>query len=569
MIRRQLLAALTAGVLSATVPAGAQQRAPASRDIPAAAVAAYNAERTLRVTGDLVVGGDRTIQGDVAVLNGPVHVAGRITGTLTAINADVRLSPGASLGGLIVVGGTIRGREDAAIAGEVLRQPELLRYHLADQKLVPEAEPTYDEAWWKRRTRMRPSPPDDRSWHDLTFTSAHTYNRVEGLPIMFGPRVQEVTRWGRFTLGAYGIVRTAGPVRWDRGTLGHDVTSELQLGRKVGVGVGGRAFDMVDAVEPWQMSDAEAGLAAFFLHRDYRDYYRRHGGAGFIKLHAGRDADLTFSLGDERWESARERDPISLFRNRELWRPNPAMDEGTMHLATTQLLVDTRNRVNPLWGGWYIDAQIERGSGTLARDPGNALILVRPADVEYTRGFLDVRRYTRFSPDASLNLRFVTGGWMSGDRLPMQRRLSLGGPATLPGYDFRRAWRVHPDVLTCGGTELLGAPALCDRVMLFQAEYRADFHVGWVRDDARDDWWRPGFNRNAAWVLFADAGRGWSVGAPDLSTTYAKDELPPLSSFRADIGVGLDFGSFGVYVAKATSTRSEPVNLIVKVKHRF
>jgi hypothetical protein len=158
---------------------------------------------------------------------------------------------------------------------------------------------------------------------------------------------------------------------------------------------------------------------------------------------------------------------------------------------------------------------------------------------------------------------------MSGDRLPMQRRLSVGGPGTLPGYDFRRAWRVHPDVLTCGGTVLPGAPALCDRVMLFQAEYRSDFGVRWVRNDARDDWWRPGFNRHASWVLFADAGRGWSVGAPDLATTYAKDDVPPLSSFRADIGAGIDFGSVGVYVAKATTTAREPVNVIVRVKLPF
>ncbi len=572
MTRRQQLAAFAWGVLAATGVAGhasAQPRDAAARDVPAAAVAMYNAEHTMRVTGVLEVGAERTIDGDVAVLNGPVRVAGRITGTLVAINADVRLTPGASLGGLIVVGGTITGREGATIRSEVQRQAELLRYHITDQQLVPEAEPTYDDAWWKRRARLSAPPPDDRSWHDLTFTSAHTYNRVEGLPIMFGPRVRQLTNWGRFSLDAYGIVRTAGPLRWDRGTIGHDVTSELQLGRPLGIGIGGRTFDIVDAVEPWQMSDAEVGIAAFFLHRDYRDYYRRHGGLGFVKLHAGKDADLTFSLSDERWQSARERDPISLFRGGELWRPNPAMDEGTMHLATTELRVDTRNRTNPLWGGWYVHAQVERGSGTLTRDPGALLILVRPEEVEYTRGFLDVRRYTRFAPDASLNLRFVTGGWMSGDRLPLERRLSLGGPTTLPGYDFRRTWRVHPDVLTCGGTALPGAPALCDRMMLFQAEYRTDFHVGWVRDDAHDDWWRPGFNRNAAWVLFADAGRGWSVGAPDLSTTYAKDDLPPLSTFRADVGAGVDFGSFGIYVAKATSTASEPMNVIVRIKHRF
>lgn len=581
MTRMHQMAALAALVLGAVHAADAQQRATPARDVAAAAVATYNAERTLRVTGVLEVAAERTIDGDVAVLNGPVRVAGRITGTLAAINADVQLSPGASVGGLIVVGGTITGRDGATVGGEVLRRPELLRYHLADeQRLVPEAEPAYDDAWWKRRARRRPPPPDDRSWRDFTFTSAHTYNRVEGLPILVGPRIHQVTDWGRFTLEAFGVVRTAGPVRWDRGTLGHDVTSELQFGRKLGVGAGGRSFDIVDAVEAWQQDDSEAGLAAFVLRRDFRDYYRRHGGLGFVKLHAGSDADLTFSFGDERWANAPARDPISVVRRNQPWRPNFSwMEEGTMHLATTRLRVDTRRRENSPWGGWYLDANIERGTGTLSStgyaqwwDPPLPVAPILPPPttrgVAYTRGFVDARRYTRLAPDASLNLRIVAGGWMSGDRLPWQRRLSLGGPFTLPGYDFRRAWRVDPDVLTCGGTEWIGAPANCDRVLLFQAEFRRDFQVGWVRTDVRDDWWRPGFNRRAAWVLFADAGRGWNVGTVG-ATSYAKDDVPPLSTFRADVGAGLDFGSFGVYLAKSTSTAAEPMNVIVRVQHRF
>lgn len=576
MTRLHQVAVLAAGALAAMSNAGAQQREAGTRAAAVAAVATYNADRTLRVTGVLEVSADRTIEGDVAVLNGPVRVAGRITGTLAAINADVRLGPDASVGRLIVVGGTISGPAETVVRRGVQHEAELLRYRLEDQRLVAETDETFDEGWWKRAARRHAARRDDRSSTDWTFTSAHTYNRVEGLPILLGPRIRQNTDWGRFTLDAYGIVRTAGPMRWDRETLGHDATAELQLGRKLGLGVGGRTFDIVDAVEDWQQDEGEAGLAAFALRRDFRDYYRRHGGLGFVKLHAGTDADLTFSFGDERWEQALERDPISLLRRDDPWRPNyPGMLPGNMHLATSRLRVDTRRRQSSLWGGWYLDANVERGTGTLWFPPyvGRGIvpaIALPPVarSVTYTRGFVDARRYTRLAPDASLNLRVVAGGWMAGDRLPWQRRLSVGGPFTLPGYDFRRAWRVNPDVLTCDGTYLVGAPANCDRVMLFQAEFRRDFHVSWVRNDARDDWWRPGFNRRAAWVLFADAGRGWNVGG-EGPTNYPKDDIPPLSTFRADIGAGVDFGSFGVYLAKATSTASEPMNVIVRVRHRF
>ncbi len=102
MTRRQQLAALAWGVMAATGlagRAGAQQRDAATRDIPAAAVSTYNAERTMRVTGVLEVAAERTIEGDVAVLNGPVRVAGRVTGTLGHLGwpqAGARVNPARS-----------------------------------------------------------------------------------------------------------------------------------------------------------------------------------------------------------------------------------------------------------------------------------------------------------------------------------------------------------------------------------------------------------------------------------------------------------------------------------------
>ena len=92
--------------------------------------------------------------------------------------------------------------------------------------------------------------------------------------------------------------------------------------------------------------------------------------------------------------------------------------------------------------------------------------------------------------------------------------------------------------------------------------------MDFMRTDRYDEWWRPGFNTRGAWVLFADAGRGWGVqdGAGEIRHERG---IPPLSTFRTSIGGGIDFGGLGVYLAKSTSTGREPVNVIVRLGRRF
>ena len=85
--------------------------------------------------------------------------------------------------------------------------------------------------------------------------------------------------WGRLDVEAVGILRTADGARWDSENLGHRVKAEMRVGHGAALVVGGRLYDVVDAVEPWQLPASEVGLASFFLHRDYRDYFDRHGGS--------------------------------------------------------------------------------------------------------------------------------------------------------------------------------------------------------------------------------------------------------------------------------------------------
>jgi hypothetical protein len=360
----------------------------------------------------------------------------------------------------------------------------------------------------------------------------------------------------------------------------------LRIGRFEGFSLGGRLFNVVEGVEPWQLSDLEVGLASFLAHRDYRDYYQRHGGSASASLFASRGVSLTGGFSDERWLTRDTRNPFTLFRSEIDWRPNPAVDQGRMHIATGTFIIDTRNDdENPL-SGWRISADWERGVGTLQRvdltTVGSTTSWTAPTEVTYSRGFLDLRRYNRVSPGAQLNLRALIGGWLSGDPLPIERRLSVDGPGVMPGFGFRSD-RSGADLGTCNvGATFPGQPALCDRIALLQAEYRGDlhfdFHPDWESQDdagirARDESATRArarhFHRDGTWVVFADAGRGWLVGAPDGTLTYASGRIPSFSTFRSDIGAGLDFGGVGFYMAKAMSSSEEPLRLFVRLRHRF
>jgi hypothetical protein len=173
----------------------------------------------------------------------------------------------------------------------------------------------------------------------------------------------------------------------------------------------------------------------------------------------------------------------------------------------------------------------------------------------------------------------VAGGWLSGDDLPLQRRFSLGSAGTLPGYPFRQL-RPGNDVLACvaprapGSTAGLrapeGTPAQCERFLLGQIEYRGEIgeRLFGILDEERRRR-RFGWGRGAEWVLFADVGRGWLVGDPAGSLQYRAGSLPALSTFRADVGVGLRLDDLGLYIAKSVTDPRTPFNFFARLQPRF
>jgi hypothetical protein len=560
------LALVTARVVAS--PLAAQERDTLPASVAREVTSLFNAAEGLRATDRVEIEAGRTVEGDVAVLRGPLVLGGRVTGRVVAVNADVILRPAAQIDGdLIVVGGEVEGRASARIGGETRVYRQRLRYTLDGDRLVTEAVHGSDEGWWRRWERRRASRNSSR----FLVASAGAYNRVEGLPIQIGPQLHQVFRRATLEAGALAIARTASSFASESVDVGHEARLELRTRGREGIAVGGRLFNIVDAVEGWQQSDLEVGLASFVLRRDYRDYFGRRGG----RLHAALFAralggDLTLSYAHERWGGRLRRDPFTVFRNEVAWRPNPLLDAGRLHLVNTTLRADTRNDEDRPWSGWYIVADVERGVGALTAlgETAPGVRASSPGHVAYTRGLLDVRRYNRLSPRSQVNLRLVTGGWLAGDELPLQRRLSVDGPGALPGFDFRRA-NAREDVATCsgGGFAPGGHPAQCERIALVQAEYRGDLHFDLFGDSEWDDVIQAG--ENAAWIVFFDAGRGWLVRSGGGDAGYGAGQIPPLSTFRTDVGVGLDLRLIGFYVVKALSDAHEPLNFFVRLRHRF
>jgi hypothetical protein len=168
----------------------------------------------------------------------------------------------------------------------------------------------------------------------------------------------------------------------------------------------------------------------------------------------------------------------------------------------------------------------------------------------------DVRRFQRLDPRHALHLRLSGQGWVGGDPLTIQRRVALGGGDFLSAYPFR--------TITCDPRRRTDAatPALCDRRMMAQAELRRTVDLG---IDTRIGPYGIGIDR-ADVLLFTDWGSAWIAG--DGPGQVPSGRIQALAEWRGALGVGLDAGWFGIYLAKSV-TDEEAGRLSVRLQSRF
>ena len=529
-------------------------------------IAFYNDSNTTRMQGDVALPAGSRFEGKLALYRGSLRVAGRVAGPIAVANGTLYLLPGSAVEGEILV-----------VGGRLLRSEQV--DHRGPERVYWDAAPVVRNADGLLALRERRRGLGEIATARTTFqagkirttlslSTGGTYNRIEGLPVLFGPLFEirpSSQTYARVDLR--GILRTVGQKTDLRSDFGYVARADLRFDRPTEFGVGGRLYSEVESIEDQPLTAAESGWSAFLLQRDYRDYYEREGVTGLAYIRPARALRFELSLSRDAQRSVRATDPWSLLRNSDRWRRNPLIDDGHYFTTAVQVDWDTRNDRDRPSTGWWIGGRYEH----LTSDDIAPVVLptvVRPSPptgggYNSDRLSLDIRRYSRLTPGLRVNARVLADGWLAGGRLPVQRRVSLGGPDLLPGFGFR--------AYTCAprGFSDPANPALCDRLLATQVEVRTrlGLNLGFQMQD------REGNRRGrflgiqeADLVLFSDAGKAWLAGRGPGQVP--PDRIPVLREWALDLGFGLDAGEIGAYLAKSIST-GESVKFVVRLQRRF
>jgi len=540
--------------------------APPPPEIVERLIGVFNDSATTRFVGTFTLPAGSQLTGRVALFRGLLMVQGQITGPVFVINGDLYVGPDGRIeGDVIVTGGRIRIEPGGVITGS--------------QRVWGERAPVYRTTTGRLALREQRRPLGALGEASRSFTAAgvsttlylgtgRTYNRVEGLPIVVGPSIgQLVAPDVDFRADFRAIVRTTKDPTGIRSRVGYDARAEWVFGVPARAVVGGRLRSEVVPIEAHPWSRVEAGWLSLLMHEDAHDYYQARGPEVYAEAELLKGIILSGSLRHDEERSVRANDPISVFRSDRAWRPNPLIDDGSYRTARLGLGIDSRNERADPTSGWLVRAEWEYG---VSRDFAPVALprSVReplPTDREYhyARLWVDARRYARVNPETRINLRAVGGGWVGGDPLPVQRRVSAGGGDLLPGYAYR-ARNCNPD-----GLADPARPALCDRALSIHAELRRRVSLGLLYRLRRTELTELdrfiGIDR-ADVVLFANSGTAWLVG--DGPGRVPTNRIPVLREWATDAGLGLDTGGLGFYLSRSLVDR-EPIRFTLRLQRRF
>lgn len=537
-------------------------------------VGIYNAPGTIRLPGGSVIPPEASIRGDVATLGGTLVVGGIIEGELVVLNGDLRILQGARFTGRVtVVGGQVREEEGTVRPVDLVVYPGILPFSMADGMLRYEPD-----------AGSEVEPPLRIGGSRFMVRAEGAYNRVEGLPVSFGPTVETGSR-NPLRVQASGIWRSEGGARIDGGALGYRAKLEQSLGGRDELRAGISFHSVVVPIETLGYGNIEASLSTFLLHRDLRDHREEEGWSAYLDWRPRtRGIRARVEFADSEHRTALSGSPWSITDNDQPWRPQPAIGEGPLRTLRLSLRYDARNDLRNPTDGWLLAAEFLSGLGGALRRPGLESAggdtapdpaVLEPVDLDegFRHGRLEVERHGRTGPGSVVRLRMVVAGTLTGDPLPPQFQHAAGGSGTLPAFAGlsldcgARDWAGSLRGARSGGPD--GPPSVhpgygCDRIATAHVEFRNAFGSGSGDDGTAGSRLRR-LDPDPAWSLFFDVGRGWSFADrnPGQASFPGRD-----SGTRSDLGAGLHLGRVGLHLA-VPLRGGGPSRFFIRLSPRF
>ena len=479
---------------------------------------------------DLTIGTKDSVNYNIFINKGDLLVKGVVNGDIVVLFGDIRIESGATVkGNVTAINGKIRQGPRSVVTGNQI-ETNLKNLFPArefgkdySEDLVDRYLGRYAKSYGQGYNSFTLGA---RKKSDILFR----YNRVQGiflgvsLPKLLGGQYRYLTIDGFLGYG-FSDKKTRYDVKIDHWFFSPD-QFRFQLG--------GAFYDKIESKDNWLISSLENTLAAFLLNDDYLDYFRRKG----YEFHASQNLSVYFkgtvAYRNDQYLNVVKTTDWALFKDKDRFPENPAIDSGRMRSLYGELYWDSRDKKELPHSGWYARLSVESSTKKLK------------SDFSFNQYILEIRRYQRLSHWERLDLRVKAA--TSEGTVPLQKRFHLGGISTLRAFNYRS--------LNAGG---YGG----DRMLLLNVEYNINPRMFHFPLNIGDD---------LHYIVFFDMGKVWN-GA-DVSTEDRWDkgfEHLKLNRFKTDLGFSLTnpSGRFRLNIAKRLDTSYKAWKVSFRISKPF
>ncbi|HLF20217.1 MAG TPA: BamA/TamA family outer membrane protein, partial [Bacteroidota bacterium] len=474
---------------------------------------------TFTYEGDRTIDESETVDGNIVVKGGDLTVYGKIDGDVLVVGGTLFVKDGGRItGNARVISGDVVREDGGKIDGYVDKARSSTAGYREDRRKFTRPSTGFDAPWLRETTALE----------NFIFR----YNRVEGLFLGLGS--EKKYYWdGRKKFNSYGSVGWGFKSHAWRYNLGLARQFPLRnTDRDEMLEIGLEGYNLTDSKDQWIIGVHENTAAAFLIHEDFRDYFERQGYSAHLAYYTRQDyvnGELKLSLLADNYESLVNATEWSMFGGDKVFRPNPAIDPGTMKSVLASLGFSTVSKMMLGQEGWNIAGSMEFTEKNLG------------GDFHFGQYIFDIRRYQPVSTYDNLNIR-VRAGTAEGT-LPLQKRFELGGLSTLHAFPFKSE--------------------VGNRMLLMNAEYILN---GDFLNDI--EFWPSWLMRRVNIFLMADAGLTRQVP----SSAEWNDGFSGITwgEFKHDIGVGVAnrSGSLKLAVVWRTDVK-EPARFIFRFTRPF